>query len=57
MRFYIDRELFDSLVAQDMKVQLEEVYGWYNKQRNIVDIKPVELKISKFKGVPTNRAI
>lgn len=43
-------------VIQDMKGQLEEVYDWYDKQRNIVDIKPIELKISKFKGEPTNKS-
>lgn len=40
-------------VIEDMKGQLNEVYGWYENQRNVID--PIELKMNKFDGEPINR--
>lgn len=40
-------------VIKGMETKLDEVYGWYNKQKNCIE--PIELKINKFEGEALNR--
>lgn len=57
----VDKEQFNMMLKsykeiEQMNEKLEAVYKWYEKEHEVVDVTPKELKIDKFEGEATARA-
>ena len=57
----VDKEQFNLMLKsykeiEKMASKLDAVYKWYEKEHNVIDVTPRELKIDKFEGEAVARA-
>ena len=57
----VDKEKFNLMLKSYKKVEqmaekLDAVYRWYEKEHEVIDVTPQELKIDKFEGEAVSRA-
>lgn len=57
----VDKEQFNLMLKsykeiEKMNEKLEAVYKWYEKEHEVIDVTPQELKIDKFEGEAVSRA-
>ncbi|GAA0866621.1 hypothetical protein [Paraclostridium tenue] len=57
----VDKEKFNLMLKSYKKVEqmaekLDAVYRWYEKEHEVIDVTPKELKIDKFEGEAVSRA-
>lgn len=57
----VDKEEYNIMLKsfkeiEKMNEKLEAVYSWYEKEHEVIDITPKELKVDKFEGEAVSRA-